>query len=150
MLQNFDGIRPFSGSTEIDSAIAYKKGDILLSNIRPYLKKMWFADKDGSCSPDVLVFRVIDNKVLPEFLYYSLRRDDFIDFIMNNAGTRGIKMPRGNKDEILNYKIVLPSIQQQVAILQEIHSYESKIAEARAVMDTCASRKQAILDKYLK
>lgn len=150
MLQNFEGIRPFSGSTETESAIAYKKGDILLSNIRPYLKKLWFADKDGSCSPDVLVFRVTDNRVLPEFLYYSLRRDDFIDFVMNNAGTKGIKMPRGNKEEIPNYKIALPSIQQQNAILQEIHTYEKRISEAQDIMNNTSVLKQKVLDKYLK
>lgn len=150
MLQNFEGIRPFSGSTETESAIAYKKGDILLSNIRPYLKKLWFADKDGSCSPDVLVFRVTDNRVLPEFLYYSLRRDDFIDFVMNNAGTKGIKMPRGNKEEIPNYKIALPSIQQQNAILQEIHTYEKRISEAQDIMNNTSMLKQKVLDKYLK
>lgn len=150
MLQNFEGIRPFSGSTETESAIAYKKGDILLSNIRPYLKKLWFADKDGSCSPDVLVFRVTDNRVLPEFLYYSLRRDDFIDFVMNNAGTKGIKMPRGNKEEIPNYRIALPSIEQQKSILQEIHGYEEIIVEAQKVMNNTSSLKQEVLDRYLK
>lgn len=150
MLQNFEGIRPFSGTTETDSAIAYKKGDILLSNIRPYLKKLWFADKDGSCSPDVLVFRVTDSRILPEFLYYSLRRDDFIDFIMNNAGTKGIKMPRGNKEEIPNYRITLPSIERQKSILQEIHGYEEIIAEAQKVMNNTSSLKQKVLDRYLK
>ena len=103
MLQNFEGVKAFTGKTEAESAVAYRKGDILLSNIRPYLKKLWLADKDGSCSPDVLVFRPDTTKILPEFLYYSLRRDDFIDFIMHNAGTKGIKMPRGNKEEIPNY-----------------------------------------------
>lgn len=150
MLQNFEGIRPFSGTTETESAIAYKKGDILLSNIRPYLKKLWYADKDGCCSPDVLVFRVTDNRILPEFLYYSLRRDDFIDFVMNNAGTKGIKMPRGNKEEIPNYKIALPSNQQQNAILQEIHTYEKRISEAQDIMNNTSILKQKVLDKYLK
>ena len=36
---------------------SYSQGDILISNIRPYLKKIWFADSNGGCSTDVLVFR---------------------------------------------------------------------------------------------
>lgn len=150
MLQNFEGVKEFFGRTEAGLGIAYKKGDILLSNIRPYLKKMWLADKDGSCSPDVLVFRSDTSKVSPEFLYYSLRRDDFIDFIMNNAGTKGIKMPRGNKEEIPNYTIILPSLDQQAILVSEIRQYEESISNARLSIASCPSRKQAILDKYLK
>lgn len=149
MLQNFEGVKAFTGKTEAESAVAYRKGDILLSNIRPYLKKLWLADKDGSCSPDVLVFRPDTTKVLPEFLYYSLRRDDFIDFIMHNAGTKGIKMPRGNKEEIPNYSIALPSFVRQSQLTTEIMEYEKKISEARKIMLSCPLRKQAVLDEYL-
>ena len=150
LLQDFEGVKEFTGRTEAESGIAYKKGDILFSNIRPYLKKMWLADKDGSCSPDVLVFRSDTSKVSPEFLYYSLRRDDFIDFIMHNAGTKGIKMPRGNKEEIPNYSISLPSLAQQAILVTEIRKYEEIISDARQSMASCPSRKQAILDNYLK
>ena len=150
MLQDFEGVKEFTGRTEAESGIAYKKGDILFSNIRPYLKKMWLADKDGSCSPDVLVFRSDTSKVSPEFLYYSLRRDDFIDFIMHNAGTKGIKMPRGNKEEIPNYSISLPSLAQQAILVTEIRKYEEIISDARLSIASCPSRKQAILDNYLK
>lgn len=149
MLQNFEGVKAFTGKTEAESAVAYRKGDILLSNIRPYLKKLWLADKDGCCSPDVLVFRPDTTKVLPEFLYYSLRRDDFIDFIMHNAGTKGIKMPRGNKEEIPNYSIALPSFVNQSKLITEIMEYEKKISEARKIMLSCPLRKQAVLDEYL-
>ena len=82
--------------------IKFEKGDVLVGNIRPYLKKIWFADKNGGCSPDVLVFKSkpgYDN----EFLYYSLFRDDF--FIHMMKGKKGTKMPRGDKDQILNFII---------------------------------------------
>lgn len=42
----------------------YEPGDILLSNIRPYLKKIWRADRIGGCSNDVLVLHPIGNDVL--------------------------------------------------------------------------------------
>ena len=100
MLQNCEGIRPYEGAETISFGIAYQEGDILLSNIRPYLKKIWQADRNGSCSPDVLVLRPNTEKVDKQFLYYSLRRDAFFDYIMNEAGTRGMKMPRGNKEGI--------------------------------------------------
>ena len=150
MLQNCEGIRPYDGTENISFGIAYQEGDILLSNIRPYLKKIWQADRNGSCSPDVLVLRPNKDKVDERFLYYSLRRDKFFDYIMNEAGTKGLKMPRGNKDGILQYSIVLPDIEKQRKIVSEIDSYEALITEARTIIDSSSAKKQAILDKYLK
>ena len=73
MLQNKLGIVPFEGEANISSITEYKKDDILISNIRPYLKKIWFADKDGGCSKDVLVLRSADtNKYLPKYIFYIL------------------------------------------------------------------------------
>ncbi|MBO4386366.1 MAG: restriction endonuclease subunit M, partial [Treponema sp.] len=62
LLQNRLGIKDYEGEMNFDSAIRYCKNDILISNIRPYLKKIWFADTNGGCSPDVLVFRIADEK----------------------------------------------------------------------------------------
>lgn len=59
MLQNKLEIVPFKGKTNIASVAEYQKDDILISNIRPYLKKIWFADKKGGCSKDVLVFKIV-------------------------------------------------------------------------------------------
>lgn len=150
MLQNCEGIRPYDGTENITSAIAYQKGDILLSNIRPYLKKIWQADHDGSCSPDVLVLRPNSDMVDERFFYYSLRRDAFFDFIMNEAGTRGLKMPRGNKDRIIQYRIILPNMEEQRKIVEDISHYDALITEAKSIMVGCDARKRAIYEKYLK
>ena len=150
MLQNCEGIRPYEGTESITSAIVYQKGDILLSNIRPYLKKIWQADHNGSCSPDVLVLRPDKEKIDERFLYYSLRRDVFFDYIMNEAGTKGLKMPRGNKDGIIKYRIILPDMKEQKRIANEIANLDLLIVEAKNIMNSCQERKQAILNKYLK
>ena len=150
MLQNCEGIRPYDGTDNITSAIVYQKGDILLSNIRPYLKKIWQADRNGSCSPDVLVLRPDNNKVDERFLYYSLRRDVFFDYIMNEAGTRGLKMPRGNKDGIIQYRIALPDITEQKRIANEIANLDLLIVEAKNFMNSCQEKKRMIMNKYLK
>jgi len=78
MLQNCEGISEYTGTTNIPSAVAYKKGDVLVSNIRPYLQKIWYADRDGACSPDVLVFRVNNDDILSKFLYYSMKRKNIL------------------------------------------------------------------------
>ena len=80
----------------------YKAGDILVSNIRPYFKKIWYADRTGTCSGDVLVFRAKQ----PEqsgYLYSCMRSDAFFDYVMK--GAKGTKMPRGDKKQTLTYKV---------------------------------------------
>ena len=84
------------------SLIYYQRGDVLIANIRPYLKKVWFADIDGGASPDVLVIRAKDGHS-PSFLYAILLQDSFFDYVMQ--GTKGSKMPRGDKEQILRYEI---------------------------------------------
>ena len=147
MLQNFEGIRPYDGEPQTGNVIEYKRGDILMSNIRPYLKKLWLADRDGGCNPDVMVFRPTSD-VMPEFVYYMIRNQVFIDYVMSDV--KGMKMPRGNKDNIIRYSIPVPQLSIQQQIVAEIYVHDAKIAEAKAIINNSAERKQAILDKYLK
>ena len=148
MLQNKLGVLPFEGVANISSITEYKPEDILISNIRPYLKKIWFADKEGGCSKDVLVLRSADaNKYLPKYIFYMLRRDAFFDYVME--GKKGIKMPRGNKEDIMKYKIPVPNIDEQKRIVAQIEALELEITKARTLIESAASEKQAILDKYL-
>ena len=94
------------------SLIRYKRGDVLIANIRPYLKKVWFADIDGGASPDVLVFRAKDGHS-PSFLYAVLLQDSFFDYVMQ--GTKGSKMPRGDKEQILRYEMpIFSSLEESI------------------------------------
>jgi len=148
MLQNKWGVVPFEGEANISSITEYKKDDILISNIRPYLKKIWFADKEGGCSKDVLVLRSADrSKYLPKYIFYMLRRDAFFDYVME--GKKGIKMPRGNKEDMMKYKIPVPHIDEQKRIVVQIEALELEITKARKLIENVVLKKQAILDKYL-
>lgn len=92
------------------SLIHYKPGDILIANIRPYLKKIWFADMEGGASSDVLVFRAKEGHS-PEFLYAALLQDSFFDYVMQ--GTKGSKMPRGEKEQIMRYEMPTLSVSEE-------------------------------------
>ena len=91
----------------------FQKGDVLISNIRPYLKKIWQADKNGGCSNDVLVFRA-NEKINQHFLHYSLFQDSFFDYVM--SGAKGTKMPRGDKAQMVNFLLSVPNFQTQQKI----------------------------------
>ena len=84
----------------------FQKEDILFSNIRPYFKKIWKATFGGCCSNDVLCLRVRKN-FDSHVLYYTIERDVFFDYVM--AGSNGVKMPRGDKEWIMKYPIVIPN-----------------------------------------
>ncbi|MBQ9492771.1 MAG: restriction endonuclease subunit S [Oscillibacter sp.] len=77
--------------------IAYRKGDVLVGNIRPYLKKVWKADRNGVCSADVLVLR--SSEIEPSYFYYLIARDAFFEYVMKSG--KGTKMPRGDKTHII-------------------------------------------------
>ena len=102
----------------------YQSDDILVSNIRPYFKKIWFSNREGGCSNDVLVFRA-QKDVTPRYLYYILSSNTFFEHMM--AGANGTKMPRGNKKLIMNYSFELPSLLTQHRIAAILSRYYSLI-----------------------
>lgn len=84
------------------SLTKYKPGDILIGNIRPYLKKIWKANCEGGCSNDVLVFRAKDSN-LSDYLYALLLQDNFYSYVMK--APKGSKMPRGDKNHIMRFPV---------------------------------------------
>ena len=123
MIQNKGGIT-ITPVLPKGNLIAYSKGDILIGNIRPYLKKIWYANKNGGCSPDVLVIQAKSN-IDSKFLYYSLFRDDFFSHMMN--GSKGTKMPRGDKGQILRFQIPNIELSTQQKIASVLSALDSKI-----------------------
>ena len=102
----------------------YEKDDVLVSNIRPYFKKIWFADQNGGCSNDVLVFRANEG-VEPSFLYYVLADDKFFDFSM--ATSKGTKMPRGDKKALMEYEVLAFNIDTQKKVASFLGDIDEKI-----------------------
>lgn len=126
MLKDKRGIKTYEGVPQISGVVKFDKGDVLISNIRPYLKKIWLADRAGGCSPDVLVFRSSDEDILlPEYLFEVLNQDEFFTFAMSTA--KGMKMPRGDKDKIQTYKFPLPPADIQRQIVDEFKAIAAQI-----------------------
>lgn len=102
----------------------YKKGSILIANIRPYLKKIWYATNSGGSSADVLTIDVEDDKD-SKFVYYALLRDDFFNHMMK--GSKGTKMPRGDKSQVLDFSIPDFDLLSQQKISNTLSFLDSKI-----------------------
>ena len=102
ILPDKQGVASF-GTTDSSERVTYFQAeDVLVSNIRPYFKKMWFATTSGGCNADVLCFRALDKKYA--YLLKSIMfQDGFFDYVM--SGAKGTKMPRGGKTHIMLYPI---------------------------------------------
>ena len=124
MLPNKGGITEASSLPSIVLTQEYRKGDVLVSNIRPYFKKIWQAKYDGGCSNDVLVFTP-NPMTDKDFLYYVLANDEF--FLYSMATSKGTKMPRGDKDSIMQYEIPDIGLDRQRKIASVLKSLDDKI-----------------------
>lgn len=123
----------------------YKCGDVLVANIRPYLKKIWFADREGGASADVLVFRAKSGHS-QEFLYASLLQDTFYDYVMK--GKKGSKMPRGDRDQIMRYSIPKLSLAEEACIGNMILSFCTKINVSRRINDNLEAMAKQLYDYW--
>ena len=131
MLKNCAGVCEAENlPPKICSLVAYQSGDILLSNIRPYLKKIWLADRSGGASSDVIVLRPRFENILARYIYRALARDEFFDFSMLNV--TGTKMPRGKRDWIKSFEIPIPPLAEQKRIVAKIDAAFEKIDRLKA------------------
>ena len=124
MIRDKGGIMTVSSLPDAKTTSAYKTGDILLSNIRPYFKKIWFATQSGSCSNDVLVLKTKKN-ILPLFLYYVLSDDNFFNY--DTITSKGTKMPRGTPNAIMKYLVPDIQVDKQTKIASILSAYDDLI-----------------------
>lgn len=124
MIENRGGVKEAAALPDVKSTSAYKPNDILLSNIRPYFCKIWFADKKGSCSNDVLVVRA-KKEVDPKFLYYVLSDQNFFNW--DSMTSKGTKMPRGTPNAIMKYSVPDLTFHTQQKIASILSAYDNLI-----------------------
>lgn len=147
MLHDYQGIIEASSVPTNTNVIKFNKGDVLLSNIRPYLKKVWFADKNGGCSADVFVFKAL-SACIPDFLHYIIANDRFINFAM--SGAKGVKMPRGDKEQMKTYEIGLPSIEEQKKIAKLLSLLDERITTQNKIIDKLQSLIKGIAQNVVR
>ena len=136
MLQDYQGIVKAKSVPEDVNVVSFSCGDILISNIRPYLKKVWKATFNGGCSSDVFVLKANDN-IESDYLHYVIANDKFINFVM--SGAKGVKMPRGDKKQMETYSLSLPQIQEQHKIARLLSLLDERIATQNKIIDKLQS-----------
>ena len=146
MMPNKCGITEASSLPTVSLTQEYNSGDVLVSNIRPYFKKIWQAEYDGGCSNDVLVF-VPKPNTDKDFLYYVLADDDFFTYSM--ATSKGTKMPRGDKTSIMQYEVSLIDLQVQKKIASVLKALDEKIKLNNEINDNLYAQARAIKKQWV-
>ena len=147
MLQDYQGIVKAKSVPEDVNVVSFSCGDILISNIRPYLKKVWKATFNGGCSSDVFVLKANDN-IESDYLHYVIANDKFINFVM--SGAKGVKMPRGDKKQMETYSLSLPQIQEQHKIARHLSLLDERIATQNKIIEDLKKLKCAIAERLFK
>lgn len=146
---------PTSGKVNL-----YRQSDTLVSNIRPYFKKIWQASCNGCCSNDILVFRPKDN-CNGDYLHWVLSNETFFDYVMATA--KGTKMPRGDKAAIMQFSVpdfnadqqlkvasLLNPIQQKIELNAKLNGYLEEVLLAKAIELEGKTKNFSTVDDYCK
>ncbi|MHB9291212.1 putative type I restriction enzyme, S subunit [Hollandina sp. SP2] len=146
MLSGKAGYTDATSLPKISQTTKFNYGDVLVSNIRPYFKKIVYCNFTGGCSTDVLCFSATKAE-LSSFLYCTLYRDQFFDHML--AGSKGTKMPRGDKRQIMNYPVVIPNEEALFRfsnIVKPMLTLKYKLSNANHILE---SIRDALLPKLM-
>lgn len=146
MVPNKGGIVDAGALPSAQYTQQYMKDDILVSNIRPYFKKIWMADDDGGCSNDVLVFRA-ECGCDSTFLYYVLANDAFFNYA--SATSKGTKMPRGDKTAIMQYEVPCFTHETQLRIGKLLRSIDDRITVNKKINDNLQQQAFSVFDNLI-
>lgn len=146
MLENRAGISSASSLPSVNSVPNFRRGHVLISNIRPYFKKIWLARFEGGRSADVLAFEARDS-VTVEYIYNLLYQESFFDFMMLTS--KGVKMPRGDKKAIMGWQCICPEKKISYAFSKAVGNYYSFIESNHAQNKTLTQLRDTLLPKLL-
>jgi len=144
LLPDHGGMSPSLKLPPSGSVTRYKSDDVLISNIRPYLKKVWHADREGGASNDVIVVRAKSTLSRP-FLSLTLKNDAFIAYVMRSA--KGLKMPRGDIDAMREYSVAYPDLAEQKKIADCLASLDELVASQGGKVESLKAFKKGLLQR---
>ena len=122
MLQDAKGVIKSSCLLTEGRCTKFFEGDILIGNIRPYLKKIWLSDRVGGANTDVLVIKKSIESIDNKYLFFVLSSEKFFSYVMRSV--KAGKMPRGNKEMIMKYQFPLPPLEVQKRIVEVLDNFE--------------------------
>jgi type I restriction enzyme S subunit len=124
----------------------FEKDDVLFGKLRAYLKKYWLATCGGVCSTEVWALEAKPSLLVSQFLFQIVKTDGFVDAASSAYGTH---MPRSDWNVIKNYKVHLPSIDEQTAIGALLLDMDAELAALDHRVAKTRALKQAMMQELL-
>lgn len=146
MLPNKGGVTTAASLPATETTTACFEYDVLVSNIRPYFKKIFRAEKISGCSNDVMCFHPMDSK-WNTLLYCILYNDKFFAYVM--SGSKGTKMPRGDKKQIMKYTIIVPADDELRGFSQIVEPMFRLVQKAKQESSRLSSLRDTLLPKLM-
>jgi type I restriction enzyme S subunit len=144
ILPDYEGLTKASKLPSYGYSTRFKINDILISNIRPYLKKVWFSNKNGGASNDVIVIRA-KKGLRAQYLSFLIKNDSFIHYVMR--GAKGVKMPRGDISLMKEYLLTYPSDSEQQKIADCLSSIDQLITAEAKKLDALKAHKKGLMQQ---
>ena len=126
------------------SSIAFKKGTVLYSKLRPYLNKVVIADENGYGTSELIPLNSYKNGLTAEYLAYYLRQDSFVEYIKDKV--TGAKMPRVAMDILRNIDIIQPNYISQ----EQFSSFVNHINKLKADVQKSIDKAQLLMDSLMQ
>ncbi|MHB1510128.1 MAG: restriction endonuclease subunit S [Acidimicrobiales bacterium] len=105
-------------------AAGVEVGDVLFGKLRPYLAKVWLADRAAFASTELLCLRprsIVDSR----WLYYLCTGRPLIEWAV--ATSDGTKMPRTSWEKLAEYRVSVPPLGEQRAIADFLDTETARI-----------------------
>ena len=147
LLPNRGGATVSNNLSSVRLVSSYMPEDILISNIRPYFKKIYFPKNCGGCSNDILVIRN-NEKYNSKFLYHVLSDGRFFNYATTTA--KGTKMPRGDKGAIMQYRVPCPPLPTQQKIVAILSAFDDKIELNDKINANLEAQAQALFKRWFE
>lgn len=125
----------------------FAKGDVLFGKRRAYLKKVAVTDFDGICSSDILVFRAIKEKILPELLPFYVSSDSFMNHAVTTSA--GSLSPRTKWRDLADFQLSIPDIKTQEKIVDLFNQLSQSLQLLGKQKETLKKLKQKLLNEIL-
>jgi len=125
----------------------FSKGDVLFGKRRAYLKKVAVADYDGICSSDILVFRAVKNKIIPELLPYYVSSDAFMNYAISTSA--GSLSPRTKWRDLARFPLNIPEVKTQEKIVDVMNQLRKSLQFVQQQKETLKNLKHKLLNEIL-
>jgi type I restriction enzyme S subunit len=122
-------------------------GDLIYSKIRPALNKACLADGEWLCSADMYPVAVVTPTLSPRFLLYFMLSDHFVRLMVDES--MRVAMPKVNRDALASCPVVIPSREEQDAIVayldQEAARIDALVAKKERLLELLQEKRIALI-----